>query len=286
MAEIPRIFNFVFGLRQQTEPFHLAHYLCLESCRRVNRPEVIYFYYRHLPYGPWWDHIAPYLILCPLADTPTGFDPTRYQHTQEGRFIINNGLSYAHETDFFRLEILIKHGGVYADMDSLFVQAYPDALYRHECVLGEESPLAGSNGILHPSLCNAVIMAQPQSRFLRRWRESSNVEFDGSWSRHSCQLAGRLWAEMPETLYVTPQRQFYRFGLGRPSFVALFEENQPDLRGVCSIHLWAHLWWSEARTDFSDFHSGLLTERYVHEADTTYARLARQFLQPECLSAQ
>ncbi len=281
MAEVPRIFHFIFGLRAQNEPFHLAYYLCLESCRRVNRPRAIHFHYRHLPYGPWWDRIAPHLTLQRLADTPAGFAPGRYQQTQEGRFIASHGLSYAHEADFLRLDILIEHGGVYADIDSLFVGAYPDDLYRHECVLGEEPPFTGANGILHPSLCNAVIVAQPQSRFLRRWRESSSEVFDGTWSRHSCQEAGRLWAEMPEALYVAPQRLLYRFGLERPSFRALFEEYQPDLRGICSIHLWAHLWWHKTRRDFSDFHAGLLTERYVRQAESTYARLARPFLLPD-----
>jgi hypothetical protein len=42
---IPNQFHFVFGLRKQREPFHLAHYLCLESCRCVNQPESIRFYY-------------------------------------------------------------------------------------------------------------------------------------------------------------------------------------------------------------------------------------------------
>ena len=28
-AAIPRTFHFVYGLRRQTEPFHLLHYLCL-----------------------------------------------------------------------------------------------------------------------------------------------------------------------------------------------------------------------------------------------------------------
>ena len=51
-----------------------------------------------------------------------------------------------------------------------------------------------------------------------------------------------------------------------------------DLEGVCSIHLWSHLWWDERRLDFSTFHAGLLTEEYVRKAETTYSRAACQFL--------
>jgi len=281
MAEIPRVFHFVFGLRAQTEPFHLAHYLCLESCRRVNRPERILFHHRHLPYGPWWERIAPHLTLCPVTEVPAGFDPAHYQNTPEGRYIAHAGLSYAHEADFVRQDALLEHGGVYVDIDTLFVRPYPDALYRHECVLGEEPPIVWGNGVIRPSLCNAVILAQAGSRFVRRWRRQSGEVFDGSWARHSCEAASALWYAGAEPVHVAPRRMFYRFGVDRTSFRALFDESTRDLRGVCSIHLWSHLWWSETRTDMTDFHAGLLTERYVRDAETTYARLARPFLDPE-----
>ena len=278
MAETSRIFHFVFGLREQTEPFHLAHYLCLESCRRVNGPAQIQMHYRHLPYGPWWDRIAPHLTLCRVTHAPAGFDTTHYRRTQEGSVIEGAGLTYAHEADFIRQDVLIAHGGVYADIDTLFVRPYPASYYRHECLLGEEPPIVWRNGILRPSLCNAVIFAQPGSRFMRQWRKVSAEVFDGSWSRHSCQAASELWYAGTEALHIAPRRSFYRFGLDRSSFASLFDEVGADLRGVCSIHLWAHLWWSEQRTDLSDFHAGRLTEAYVRTANTTYANLARPFL--------
>jgi len=60
---IPARFHFVFGLAPQTEPFHLVDYLCLESCRVVNRPESITLCYHHEPYGPYWDLIKEHLHL-------------------------------------------------------------------------------------------------------------------------------------------------------------------------------------------------------------------------------
>ena len=38
---IPRTFHFVFGLKPQTEPFHLMYYLCLASCLAVERPQAV-----------------------------------------------------------------------------------------------------------------------------------------------------------------------------------------------------------------------------------------------------
>ena len=51
----------------------------------------------------------------------------------------------------------------------------------------------------------------------------------------------------------------------------------PDYTEVYSMHLWAHLWWDKARTDFTDFDWGLLTEAFIRAEDTTYNVIARQF---------
>ena len=60
----------------------------------------------------------------------------------------------------------------------------------------------------------------------------------------------------------------------------LLQGCDPDFHGVYSMHLWAHLWWSEKNTDFSLFHAGMLTEKYVRTVDTTYNVVARRFLPP------
>jgi hypothetical protein len=273
-----RAFHFVFGLRPQTDPFHLVHYLCLESCRRVNEPAAIHFHFRHEPHGPLWERIRPQLELHRLAGPTEGFDPSRYAETLEGRLVERAGWSTAHEADFLRLRILLERGGVYADMDTLFVRPYPHALDDCEFAIGEEQPVVGADGVLKPSLCNAVFIAQPNARFARAWLSRMGEAFDGRWSSHSCQLAAALWREMPEALRIVPTRWFYRHPPTPRGLRVLLEDLDTDLRGVCSIHLWAHLWWDEWRQDFSSVHAGMLTEDYVRSVDTTYNVLARPFL--------
>lgn len=280
MSEIPHRFHFVFGLQPQTEPFHLAHYLCLESCRRINTPEAIVFHYHHEPRGPWWDRIRPYLTLSRIE--PEGFvtGSPRYLEHDEGRLIRRLGLDYAHQSDFLRLKVLIEHGGVYADIDTLFVNPLPAALYAQPFVIGEEDPVAplGADRA-EPSLCNALLMARPGSGFARAWLARMYEVFDGSWSRHSCTEAARLRAVMPDDVHVAPSRYFYPFMWTANGLANLFERRVPVMEGVLSLHLWSHLWWDPRRIDFSRFHAGLLTEEYVRRGETTYAAAARQFLE-------
>lgn len=281
---IPNHFHFIFGLRRQTEPFHLCHYLCIQSCLQVNRPEAVHFHYRHEPYGPYWDRIRPSLTLHrvkPILSPLIAWLRYGWKNRACGRY------RYAHQSDFIRLDALLEHGGIYADMDTLFVNPIPDELFRKPFVIGRENSVAcRTTGNLEPSLCNAFLMAPPASEFARLWRERMMKEFDGSWSRHSTLLPHRLHRENPELVHVEPARSFYRYMWTREDLRILFDDCDPDFSGVVSFHLWAHLWWDKKRRDFSDFHADLLTEEYVRHAGTTYGLAARRFLPPETFTCR
>lgn len=265
---IPRTFHFVFGLKPQTEPFHLMYYLCLASCLAVEQPESVVLHYEHEPWGPWWDRIRPVLQLrraerCELVEN------FRYPDPEVARY------RYAHAADFVRLQALIAEGGVYADIDTLFVRPLPADLWRRAtCVLGEERSPDPSQ----PSYCNAWIAAPAGDPYCRAWLSGMADRFDGSWSGHSTLLPYQLAQRMPGALHVEPETSFYAFDWRPERIDDLFLRDRPLPSGACSLHLWNHLWWSPARRDFSRFHAGRLTPEYVAFARTTYARLARPFL--------
>lgn len=263
----------MFGLRPQLEPFHLAFYLCLESCRRVNRPEKIWFHYFHEPFGPYWNLIKPALTLAKVEPIEQ-VSELRYAHAYHRKY------AYAHHADFIRLDVLEKHGGVYADMDTLFVNRVPDALFDQDFVLGREALSPDERtGEMHPSLCNAFIMARKGARFASIWREEMPGALDAErWSHHSCQLAERIAERHPELLHVEPERTFYKHMWTREGLRTLFEGLDRDVEGMVSIHMWAHLWWSRRRREHSRFHAGLIDERRLRRVDTTYNVLARPFL--------
>ncbi len=284
IALIPYVFHFVFGLKAQTEVFHLAHYLCLASCRAQHPTARICMHHRNLPWGPWWDAIRPELELHPVADTPADWQPSRYAGHVDGAMALQQNLSYAHESDFLRLDILLAHGGVYADMDNFFVQPYPERWFssEHACLMAEELPVLDTQGVAVPSLCNAVMLAVPNAPFIRVWRERIADAFDGSWSHHSCALAAKLWRESAAPIQVLPAARFFEFPWTVKGMQRLFEQDEsaaPFMRNVYSIHLWAHLWWSESRVDFTRFHAGLITPENVARGGSTYFELAKPLLE-------
>lgn len=269
---IPRHFHFVFGLKPQTRPFHLIHYLALSSCLNVNRPEALLFHYLHEPWGEYWDLIRERI-------TPVPINRPRVRLNYTDRRI--EAYRYAHESDFVRLDILLEHGGVYADIDTLFVNPIPAHLFDQAFVLGQEDDIVcRDTGARSPSLCNAFIMSRPEAAFGRMWRKKMAEAFDGSWSRHSTVLPAELARACPGDIHVEPPETFYRFMWRREDLRCLFEDTVPVDSTVASIHLWAHLWWARGRRDFSDTHAGRFTEDFIRNVSTTYNLLARPHLPP------
>lgn len=205
-GRIPNRFHFVFGLKKQTEPFHLMHYLCIESCFQINHPQAIYFYYHYEPHGPYWELAKQRVI---LERVPMNPFVKKYRYGFKKRY--NARFRYAHHSDFIRVEKLLERGGVYADMDTIFVNPIPAALYGKPFVIGREDDIFSfSRNRKEPSLCNAFLMSEPNSRFAALWLQKMRDAFDGTWSEHSCSLAHRLSVENPRLLHVEQNRSFYK----------------------------------------------------------------------------
>lgn len=269
---IPRQFHFVFGLKPQREQFHLTYYLCLRSCLELNRPRRMFFYYHYLPYGHYWELIRPHLI---LVRVPRHFGLAgRYESGSA-----NRRYSYAHHADFIRVQQLLARGGVYADMDTLFINPLPDHLFDCEVVMGREADvLCEHTGVYRPSLCNAFIMGRAGAPFLAQWLRLMPTYFDGTWSNHSCYLPFELSERHPQWVHVEPARSFFPYMWSREDLTVLFEGRREEHADVYSIHLWNHLWWGRWRRDFTAFHHGLITEDRIRRLDTTFNLLARPFL--------
>lgn len=271
---IPNVFHFVFGLKKQTEPFHLCHYLAIESCAAVNRPDAILIHYHYEPWGEYWER-ARHRVHLRRVDLVRRVSRHRYGWRNRGC----KRYAYAHHSDFIRLDALIEYGGVYADIDTIFVNPIPDALRARDMVLGRENDIVDqTTGETRRSLCNALIMCAPGAELAVRWRAAIDDTFNGSWSGHSTLLPQRLSEEFPGTVHIEPARSFYKHMWTRDGLRSLLEGCDPDFAEVYSIHLWSHLWWEKDRRDFSDFHAGLLTEEYVRNGGTTYGLAARRFL--------
>jgi len=271
-SRVPNVFHFVFGLRPQTEPFHLMHYLCLASCIGVNRPDAVMFHCQNEPWGEYWDRIRPELTVVAVKPDPF-ISSFSYPDPELGR------LRYAHLADIARLEIIAEHGGIYADMDTLFVAPLPASFFEPPFIMAPE-PMQWSTAAREAggALCNAWMMGEPGAPFVRQWLSRIYESFDGSWSAHSTVLPFHLSREHPEWIHIEPSRSFFNFGYDRLGIRDIFKRRMKGLVGIFSIHLWSHCWWEASIRHPAFFHAQRLTPAYVRHANTTYAAVARRFL--------
>ena len=213
---IPNIVHFVYGMREQTEPFRFVSYVAVLSAFLVNEPEEIFLHYHYLPYGLWFDALrrdVPVLRLV-FVELPTRFGTKPIKQT-------------AHRADAVRMEVLRRHGGIYMDMDTISARPYHH-LRGEEMVMGLEADGA---------LCNAVMMSAPEGRFLRAWMGRYEEAFvtDG-WCEASVQLPFILAEELPSLIRVLPQRTFFW-----PTFTetaAIFLDSNDIPEELLTLHLW------------------------------------------------
>lgn len=194
------------------------HYLAVLSALQVNQPDCIYFHYQYEPQGLWWEKIKR--LVTPIQRTALDKIGDKTLH------------HYAHKADVMRLQLLIEHGGIYLDIDTLCLKPW-HVFLDNEFVIGEE--LQYKNAV--QGLCNAVLFSQPQSIFLRAWLEEYPAHFkEDGWSESACLLPRLLSQQraLEKNITILPTETLHA-----PTGSDLFKRGDvPDALKIA--HWWGH----------------------------------------------
>ena len=250
---IPNIIHFIFGLEKNfgNKPFGLTHYLAVKSAHAVNNPDKIQFFYRYEPTGEWWEKAKSFV------------EPIQISVPRE---IFGNKLyHFAHKADVLRLLVLGNYGGIYLDIDTICIKPFTDLL-NYSLVLGEQNMNGNKYG-----LCNAVILSEKDSDFLKLWYSSyqyfRSKGHDQYWDEHSVRVPLILSKEYSQHIHVEKDSSFFK-----PSCTeidALFEKC--DLFPEAYVfHLWESLSYER--------YLSKLTPELIKEIDTSYNIIARRYL--------
>ena len=302
MSKIPNNIHIIYGLsptfgwdeythfvsevgktmtRPKADVFNIIRYLTIKSAHDVNKPDNIFFYYKHKPYGEWWDRALDYI-------TPVEIEPPTE--------IFGNPVNhFAHQADVIRLQVLIEEGGIYLDSDTLCLKPLTPLLEDGGFVMGQEGNQA--------KLCNAVMLSEKNSEFAKIWL-SRYVDFDdNNWAGHSIELPYKLSKEYPDLIRVMDYksftwplyhsehlRWFYRNGVsyapsdysnGIVSNMGGTLRTDEDFSDSYVIHLWTgKSVTNEFIKDFPDNPmDDWMTVDNIKNIDTPFNKLAKQFLE-------
>lgn len=258
---IPKVFHFITGLSADFggKPFSFVHYMAVLSALRVNKGFVARLYYHYEPAGPYWDLVKQEVELVHVA-LPTEVFGRPVQH-------------FAHKADVLRMQILLEHGGIYLDLDTICQRPF-EPLLDGRVVMGREERNTGGGTRTIVGLCNATIIAPPGAEFLRLWYETYR-EFTGgdsgdAWNKFSVLIPMALSREHPDLLRVEPAASFFWPSWDKEGIESLFLRDM-EFPDAFSFHLWESQSWRYLKE---------LDSSTVTAVDTTYNRLARRFVSP------
>jgi len=226
--------------------------VCVKSAIEQIRPHNVLVHCEYEPTGPWWELTRPLVTLNKIVAPCEIFgNPLRH---------------VAHRADVVRLEMLLRDGGIYLDAD-VFVHRDFDDLLTHRTVLGQQRIDGAIVG-----LCNAVILAEPEAPFLRRWhtayRTFRSTGHDEFWDEHSVRLPYQLSQRFPGEVTVLPQSAFYWPTYDTHDLKRIFASVEAlDLSEAYANHLWESQVWEQ--------HLEHLIPKQVREIDTNFHRWAR-----------
>lgn len=157
----------------------------------VLKPKAVLFHYINEPYGPWWDR---------LKDLPETVHVLARNMTHIFHQPVDNEES---KSDVIRLEALLRWGGVFLEPDVFVIRDFLSAgLLNEPVVMGMESQTDMKKHELDPTgLNNAVILAEPNSRFIRDWYNSYGTFNQSEPAKHSLEVPWKFARLNPS--YVT-----------------------------------------------------------------------------------
>ena len=202
--------------------FQLINYLVLLSARKHIKPDILFVHYSIEPIGYWWlkakQDIELNLTLHRIPQITSIYNHPLYHH--------------AHRGDIARLEILNKYGGIYLDLDVLVLKSFAKLIansYQVDAIFAWENKEFNA-------ICNAVIIAPINSKFLQRIYQSYQSFNSSCWACHSVMLTGQLANIYPNEVHVLPSKAFFTPSWSNIEELYLF--NKYNFQDNYACHLW------------------------------------------------
>lgn len=219
---IPNNIHFIFGLKEQTSELMFVHYLAVLSAKMINKPDNLFFYYHYEPYGKWWDKLKTFVELVKV-EIPIKWGNEHIKH-------------YTHAVDFIKMYILFNKGGIYMDIDTITVNSYSKYL-NNKFVMGQQTRPTG--------LCNAIMMSEPKSQFLKIWLDNYEKIFKSNplgtkeLGLASCKLPYELSKKFKNLITVLDPETFFIPNWDKCDMI--FEKKNDINPKLLTLHLWENL---------------------------------------------
>lgn len=248
MTKIPNIVHFIWLKGGLSRPFSFINYLSVRSVAEIQKPEKIYLHCDHEePNNPNWLSVLPYVELC---------------HVEPPEKIAGQAIHYAqYKSDIVRLEILLKHGGVYLDCDFILLKPFHDLMNQPLTMIYD--------GPKKESVSNGVIFSIPEQTFLADWlAKIPDAINKGIWANHAVNTPKELLGSGTYDVRLLPSKSFIPFDFSK---MYLFDTPPPeiDLSQSYAVHVWETYWRD---------YVGHISKEWASQNDTHFSRIVSRYL--------
>jgi hypothetical protein len=174
---IPKRIHFVILSKDgNTKKLSLSSFVAIKAAKMIYADWQIWVHHDGKIAGENWDRAKQFIDKLVQVSPPDTISGKNIQIVQ-------------HKSDWIRLNILREYGGVYLDTDVIAIRPIPPVLRKSNTVLAREKN--------NDRICNAIIMAKPNSIFINDWIEGYITGYNpNSWSYNSMEyptLMGKLY---------------------------------------------------------------------------------------------
>jgi hypothetical protein len=249
---VPNILHYVH-LSKGGREWKFHHFLSVKSAYVRSGVEKIYIWVDQEPQGIWWNETKNLVELVYIEPPSEIFGKSITQQ--------------AHKSDVIRLQVLIEHGGIYVDTDTIFVKSF-SPLLNNKFVMGQQN-VSGSEG-----LCPAVILSEPNSIFGQNWLMGFKDTFGGgppgspTWCTHSVQYPLWLSKQIPNEITILNHEAFFWPLYHQNHIEALFEQNH------IFPNAYSHHLWESSGKKYLD----VLTKEHILNSNTTFSNLVKDLV--------
>ena len=192
---IPKTINYFFGLREDFcgKPFATFHYLNILTAWKLNPEYKINVYYYYKPNCWQFDALSTFCNVIKLDSVPDSL---------AGKQIPFGEMACG----YLRVSKLLEEGGIYLDTDVVCIKPFDDLL-DEKCVMGLEYSNKQTWG-----LCDAVILAEQGSEFMRLWKKNYEKNFYPEyWSMDAVIVPYDIAIKNHKTIRMVPTDFFFKF---------------------------------------------------------------------------
>jgi hypothetical protein len=190
----PNIAHYTWPHWEGRGTMDFTFYLTVLSALYVANIDTVYIH-GEAPTGPYWDKLqSNNRIKVIYRNTNTTIFGQRVKRM-------------AHISDIWRLDIILKYGGLYLDMDAVVLKPIDVHMRAYSAYLSLDWIGPGWIKVFPKAVQNGAMLGKRGGKFWQEYQKTQRVFNDSRWIWNSCEMPYKVVERFPKSVHIDPYFQ-------------------------------------------------------------------------------